>query len=129
MICLVMVGLSFVGCSLLGSLTITQWEKSSDTIVWNSFEDYLLSWKIKITVSSSGEDLEAGRASLVVNLYDENGRYDSKREDDLGPISAGWGATYSFTFLVDQNYGPDNVYGEALLFIDGKEVDKVVMHF
>lgn len=109
-------------------LHITRVEKSSQTLHWNSVNDYKLLWIIKVTVNSGSEDIAAGRTKLVVNLFDSNGRYDTQQRDDLGPLTKGWEADYSLNFIVDQNYG-SNQYAEVILYLDGKQVDKAVLHF
>ena len=73
-------------------MQITRWEKSSRTIEYKSVDDYILQWTIKIDVRVS-EDIDAGRARLVVSLYDDSGRYTTEQIDDLGPLSYGWGGT------------------------------------
>lgn len=109
-------------------MQITRWEKSSRTIEYKSVDDYILQWTIKIDVRVS-EDIDAGRARLVVSLYDDSGRYTTEQIDDLGPLSYGWGGTYDLYLWIDEGWGRNNRYGEAILYLDGKEVDKVVMHF
>lgn len=109
-------------------LEITGYEKSSQTVYHNSVNDYLLHWTIEIDVEAR-EDIDAGRARLVVNLYDDSGRYDTWQIDDLGPISSGGEATYSLNFTIDEGYSGSNNYGEAILHLDGEQVDKVIMHF
>lgn len=117
-----------IGCTDGKPLRIVQTEKRSTTIYWNSLEDYLLNWRINITIHNHGRDIEAGRTRLIVNLYDANGRYATEQQDDLGLLTSGWDATFSLYFSIDENYGPDT-YGEATIYLDGEQVDKVAMHF
>lgn len=109
-------------------LHITRVEKSSQTLNWNSASDYRLLWTIKVTVNSGNENIAAGRTKLVVNLFDSNGRYATQQKDDLGPFTKDWDANYSLNFIIDQRYG-SNQYAEAILYLDGKEVDNAVIHF
>ena len=110
-------------------LEITRIEKTSVTVYYHSYHDFLLSWTIKVTIQNDGDDVEAGRARLVVSLYDSNGRYDTKQIDDLGPLTSGWDADFQVNFLINQEYGTEGEYAEVTLYLDGKQVDKAVAHF
>lgn len=110
-------------------LKITRVEKTSVTLYYHSYQDFLLSWTIKVSIQNDGGDVEAGRARLVVSLYDTNGRYDTKQIDDLGPLTSGWDADFQVNFLINQEYGTEGEYAEVTLYLDGKEVDKAVAHF
>lgn len=110
-------------------LKITRIEKTSTTLYYHSYQDFLLSWTIKVTIQNDRSDVEAGRARLVVSLYDSNGRYDTKQIDDLGPLTSGWGGDFQVNFFIDQKYGTQGEYAEVTLYLDGKQVDKAVAHF
>lgn len=115
------------------TIRITQWQKTSTTVYWHSdysnlTYDYLLSWDIGIKVYASGENVDAGQAKLMVSLYDSSGRYDVKSIDDLGPLTAGWENDYHLFFSITEEYEM-NGYGEAILYLDGKQVDSVTMHW
>lgn len=109
-------------------LHITRVEKSSQTIYWHSVDDYRLLWTIKVTVNSGSENIDAGRTKLVISLFDSNGQYNTRQKDDLGPLTRGWEADYSLTFIIDQNYD-SNQYAEVILYLDGKQVDNAAIHF
>ena len=110
-------------------LKITRVEKTSVTLYYHSYQDFLLSWTIKVEIQNDGDDVEAGRARLVVSLYDTNGRYDTKQIDDLGPLTSDWDADFQVNFLINQEYGTEGDYAEVTLYLDGKEVDKAIAHF
>jgi hypothetical protein len=110
-------------------LKITRVEKTSVTLYYQSYQDFQLSWTIKGSIQNDGDDVEAGRARLVVSLYDTNGRYDTKQIDDLGPLTSGWDADFQVNFLINQEYGTEGEYAEVTLYLDGKGVDKAVVHF
>lgn len=110
-------------------LKITRVEKTSATLYYHSYQDFQLSWTIKVSIQNDGDDVEAGRARLVVSLYDTNGRYDTKQIDDLGSLTSGWDADFQVNFLINQEYATEREYAEVTLYLDGKEVDKAVAHF
>ena len=110
-------------------LKITRVEKTSTTLYYHSYQDFALSWTIKVTIQNDGDDVEAGRVRLVVSLYDSNGRYDTKQIDDLGPLTSGWDADFSVNFLINQEYRGEGKYAEVTLYLDGKQVDKAVTHY